>query len=107
MSLIRVVFQPTLPVRGVTGLAWTIGAMDIFQPTLPVRGVTQVPERQSNVHRISTHTPRAGSDLTVNARAYAVIFQPTLPVRGVTSLLVRFWTILVFQPTLPVRGVTP
>ena len=34
----------------------------IFQPTLPVRGVTRSCSAATGTSRISTHTPRAGSD---------------------------------------------
>ena len=36
--------------------------MTVFQPTLPVRGVTKALRAKSYCFEISTHTPRAGSD---------------------------------------------
>ncbi len=55
-------FQPTLPVRGVTQATPVDPLPIIFQPTLPVRGVTAAQRREGRAEKISTHTPRAGSD---------------------------------------------
>ena len=81
------IFQPTLPVRGATGIAAKYGTTYQFQPTLPVRGATRgdefgdvviefqptLPVRGATVHHlvdgclmeISTHAPRAGSDRNI------------------------------------------
>ena len=58
-------FQPTLPVRGATVQSSIRDVIDSqFQPTLPVRGATVRRARQHRQHReISTHAPRAGSDV--------------------------------------------
>ena len=75
-----IMYQPTLPVRGVTRRNDLVVMRYEFQPTLPVRGVTRrhrllVPQRM-----ISTHTPRAGSDSAVMAWSTPTfLFQPTLP----------------------------
>ena len=57
------IFQPTLPVRGVTTNLLKREREKKFQPTLPVRGVTRSCSAATGTSRISTHTPRAGSDL--------------------------------------------
>ena len=84
-----------------------------FQPTLPVRGATKVLDQVERDDLISTHAPRAGSDvatvalvldaeLVISTHApragsdencqpllpFTMIFQPTLPVRGATALTV-------------------
>ena len=57
----------------------------LFQPTLPVRGVTFSSMSTPWTDEISTHTPRAGSDFIVCPFIdNLTLFQPTLPVRGVT-----------------------
>ena len=79
-------FQPTLPVRGATparcrtrrapryfnprspcGERHLSRSRDFgpnsFQPTLPVRGATEASEREFDEAHISTHAPRAGSDV--------------------------------------------
>ena len=57
------VFQPTLPVRGATySTRSTLYVQLSFQPTLPVRGATALAWLDTNMPRISTHAPRAGSD---------------------------------------------
>ena len=69
-------------------MLYTSSRWVLFQSTLPVRGVTvnQLKDDLDNV--ISIHTPREGSDflrlvsITQNRQ-----FQSTLPVRGVTSAL--------------------
>ena len=57
---------------------------------------------------ISTHAPRAGSDMSaMRPRQEFLQFQPTLPVRGATAVSIEQGaTGKVFQPTLPVRGAT-
>ena len=58
-------FQPALPMRGVTVLAVLYSARVIFQPALPMRGVTDALENEVD----------------------AIKFQPALPMRGVTAIL--------------------
>ena len=81
-------FQPTLPVRGATVQSSIRDVIDSqFQPTLPVRGATVRRARQHRQHReISTHAPRAGSDLAAMLGGCRAQFQPTLPVRGATAI---------------------
>ena len=77
-------FQPALPMRGVTASAGVGVELVEFQPALPMRGVTM----------------RAW-----NSR-YSKLFQPALPMRGVTVLAVLYSARVIFQPALPMRGVT-
>ncbi len=105
------------------------GRHPIFQPTLPVRGATIHRASSSPASRISTHAPRAGSDVG-GIRLYCQLvdfnprspcgerrgisqatertqeFQPTLPVRGATASSGSGSQSFLFQPTLPVRGAT-
>ena len=79
-------FNPRSPCGERPGLITTTNQSCLFQPTLPVRGATCQAIRLLGPVLISTHAPRAGSD-------------------------VFFWRIIVlgtirFQPTLPVRGAT-
>ena len=59
------VFQPALPMRGVTVFDCTVGTDRIFQPALPMRGVTRMLLMPSCI----------------------IEFQPALPMRGVTSTM--------------------
>ena len=82
--MLRVIFQPALPMRGVTSPSSDDRATVSFQPALPMRGVT----------------------LDELVSFAARLFQPALPMRGVTmTKLTRGFTFL-FQPALPMRGVT-
>ena len=57
-----------------------------FQPTLPLRGATGVGQKLVGGEHVSTHAPLAGSDLGEDGMALAEgVFQPTLPLRGATS----------------------
>ncbi len=62
MHRIKKIFQPTLPVRGATGVYVAGNLLIEFQPTLPVRGATERVDYPAGDRRISTHAPRAGSD---------------------------------------------
>ena len=55
-------FQPALPMRGVTMTKLTRGFTFLFQPALPMRGVTKSKSCFGIVDTISTRTPHAGSD---------------------------------------------
>ena len=61
--MLRVIFQPALPRRGVTSPSWDDRATVSFQPALPMRGVT----------------------LDELVSFAARLFQPALPMRGVTA----------------------
>ena len=78
------VFQPALPMRGVTRDAGHVPPALTFQPALPMRGVTQ------------THCVICS----------ALSFQPALPMRGVTEYIGKQIRHCRFQPALPMRGVT-
>ena len=58
------IFQPALPMRGVTFAALTLSFTSVpFQPALPMRGVTNGITVGTPVQLfISTRTPHAGSD---------------------------------------------
>ena len=58
----------------------------LFQPALPMRGVTMGRVRDKVWELISTRTPHAGSDhdRTVVSATHG-LFQPALPMRGVTA----------------------
>ena len=109
-SAIMVVFQPTRPLRGATGIPFGRIAGLVFQPTRPLRGATMdfcnnyryiqisthapLAGRDHKLHpynkqgRISTHAPLAGRDLTLRSRDLQLfIFQPTRPLRGATIFI--------------------
>ena len=128
---ISVLFQPTLPVRGATfrSACWSI-CVSGFQPTLPVRGATAVYSPCGTYHGISTHAPRAGSDLVFLHFSRPVhYFNPRSPCGerrkdadiGTAPCIIsthapragsdndaiyRAMDTEQFQPTLPVRGAT-
>ena len=56
-------FQSTLPVRGATASSSDADNSTKFQSTLPVRGATDMAADLHDMHKISIHAPRAGSDL--------------------------------------------
>ena len=56
------VFQPALPMRGVTRRARRKIKRLQFQPALPMRGVTNLTDNIGGFFSISTRTPHAGSD---------------------------------------------
>ncbi len=62
-KMLRVIFQPALPMRGVTSPSSDDRATVSFQPALPMRGVT----------------------MTKLTRGFTFLFQPALPMRGVTA----------------------
>ena len=71
--------------RGVTAVWVMTIATDLFQPALPMRGVTARHVVLRGLVLISTRTPHAGSDGTVSSSAISSsVFQPALPMRGVT-----------------------
>ena len=61
--------------------------MIIFQPALPMRGVTLMCSCLYTKSLISTRTPHAGSDGSMMGEVSPGIFQPALPMRGVTAIL--------------------
>ena len=106
-KMLRVIFQPALPMRGVTSPSSDDRATVSFQPALPMRGVT-LDELVSFAARLfqpalpMRGVTREGQGDTQQHQR----FQPALPMRGVTmTKLTRGFTFL-FQPALPMRGVT-
>ena len=73
-------FQPALPMRGVTMTKLTRGFTFLFQPALPMRGVTAGDDGRCVTGHISTRTPHAGSDtINVGLLAIASNFNPHSP----------------------------
>ena len=62
VCLVVCLFQPALPMRGVTPRFQAIGDTRQFQPVLPMRGVTGFSAHDEDI----------------------LLFQPALPMRGVT-----------------------
>ena len=100
-------FQPTLPARGATTVVATVLPSTLFQPTLPARGATGQNRHDCQRHRISTHAPRTGSDLTYQPETrWQIDFNPRSP-HGERPISCGSEKIsLTFQPTLPARGAT-
>src|SRR5690242_8215055 len=75
--------------KGVTMSKAGDGSDVMFQSTLPMKGVTH----QSGVLcirlAVSIHTPNEGSDLPLFAATMPTMFQSTLPMKGVTLVAVR------------------
>ena len=69
-SMLKNLFQSTLPLRGVTIVAKVIMFNLLFQSTLPLRGVTDLPHGAVEIPNISIHTPLAGSDLPAPLSPY-------------------------------------
>ena len=93
--------------RGVTSSRFISNLSSlVFQPALPMRGVTFGGGGVDVRPLISTRTPHAGSDVLAVLYSARVIFQPALPMRGVTVTLAMVGAVGVFQPALPMRGVT-
>ena len=64
------IFQPALPMRGVTYIRRKYYGHSVFQPALPMRGVTQPVQVAYQLDK----------------------FQPALPMRGVTAILCAKFT---------------
>ena len=75
--------------RGVTRVvSEDAAAHRLFQPALPMRGVTSRRVQLYHGRDISTRTPHAGSDIDgLVALPIQDRFQPALPMRGVTAIL--------------------
>ena len=63
-------FQPTLPMRGATPCCRSCPRWRQFQPTLPMRGATVTDIEAALANTISTHAPHAGSDDLRSARVH-------------------------------------
>ena len=67
-------FQPALPMRGVTGtVSSSVISSCVFQPALPMRGVTEFESELLVGSGISTRTPHAGSDRNIMCKFTASI----------------------------------
>ena len=74
------VFQPALPLRGVTYVFGGATFDNKFQPALPLRGVTAKKEGCPLIHVISTRTPLTGSDTSSRSSARSTAnFNPHSP----------------------------
>ena len=123
------IFQSTRPMRGATLEQLLPPSWQKFQSTRPMRGATRVIERGKFVGAISIHTPHAGRDGVLGARAdkspdfnphapcgarptqqyygqYELGFQSTRPMRGATLPRSRGKGQILFQSTRPMRGAT-
>ena len=83
------VFQPALPMRGVTAHAVRIDAPLVISTRTPHAGSDSGIHSGESRRDISTRTPHAGSDfITGFTAAVANKFQPALPMRGVTRIAI-------------------
>ena len=121
------VFQSTLPLRGATILLAFASTRYTFQSTLPLRGATSTctptaspcdyfnphspcgerlePRHPLREHRISIHTPLAGSDNALVAPCAALLkFQSTLPLRGATDSDTAHYYLIVISIHTPLAG---
>ena len=81
-------FQPALPMRGVTLDELVSFAARLFQPALPMRGVTREGQGDTQQHhRFQPALPMRGVTMTKLTRGFTFLFQPALPMRGVTAIL--------------------
>ena len=85
-AMLRFDFNPRSPCGERQACGSMLSLAPSFQPTLPVRGATLRAGTGRRHRPISTHAPRAGSDLSMLAFACGHRFQPTLPVRGATLI---------------------
>ncbi len=86
----------------------TRGFTFLFQPALPMRGVTAGDDGRCVTGHISTRTPHAGSDAALLAHHEEPSISTRTPHAGSDSVNYEEkipWDI--FQPALPMRGVTP
>ena len=100
-------FQPALPMRGVTQTHCVICSALSFQPALPMRGVTWARPFRGHLSPISTRTPHAGSDEGLAAGRLDGRISTRTPHAGSDLDRVSCWCCRnKFQPALPMRGVT-
>ena len=105
--MLLILFQSTLPMRGVTGSYEYVISLQRISIHTPHAGSDTVPPEYRLLGVISIHTPHAGSD----GYSYEKFdkkrrFQSTLPMRGVTTRRGTLTKAKIFQSTLPMRGVT-
>ena len=78
-----------------------------FQPTLPARGATSIRDGLFVLRCISTHAPRTGSDIDIDAEEKRVSnFNPRSPHGERPAMIAMLKPKKTFQPTLPARGAT-
>ena len=100
-------FQPALPLRGVTPPADACLRREGISTRTPLAGSDLASYGLARQGHISTRTPLAGSDVDgVEMATNQVGFQPALPLRGVTQHHPFIVNLNLFQPALPLRGVT-
>ena len=68
--------------RGVTQVPGYAGNLDVFQPALPMRGVTQTVVAHVVRVPISTRTPHAGSDGSGEVRDFRILISTRTPHAG-------------------------
>ena len=56
-------FQPTLPLRGATGVSRSMVNARLVSTHAPLAGSDGAQDRRDDVERVSTHAPLAGSDV--------------------------------------------
>ena len=92
--------------RGVTCRQKAQIAFKLFQPALPMRGVTKPVCANHYLIQISTRTPHAGSDI-INFQLSILGFISTRTPHAGSDMPRRHpRTCALFQPALPMRGVT-
>ena len=92
--------------RGVTAFTQGSEYAYLFQPALPMRGVTSEACRKRVDEGISTRTPHAGSDGRQERGERADRISTRTPHAGSEGRLPRLVVDVGFQPALPMRGVT-
>ena len=101
-------FQPALPLRGVTSASTSKFILNLFQPALPLRGVTRGTVYGLSAYEISTRTPLAGSDRHLPPAVETGAISTRTPLAGSDQALnLAQSQANQFQPALPLRGVTP
>ena len=101
------IFQSTRPMRGATLEQLLPPSWQKFQSTRPMRGATRVIERGKFVGAISIHTPHAGRDGVLGARAdKSPDFNPHAPCGARPTQQYYGQYELGFQSTRPMRGAT-
>ena len=95
-------FNPRSPCGERHDLADEVSCQSKFQPTLPVRGATYSEMAVGNIFPISTHAPRAGSDIIIPClfptRFY---FNPRSPCGERLCSTIRPWAYSHFNPRSP------
>ena len=72
--------------------AWNSRYSKLFQPALPMRGVTGAPSGQINMYQFQPALPMRGVTEPLIKMISDGAFQPALPMRGVTAILCAKFT---------------